>query len=235
MFLDGERSILIPLHCNLRKPFRGETPISSSHAIPPMPTPLVLPIHVEANRDAMYDKLTALLYTNVTKQSIKDTSNTIPPESVQDDAENLLPSPPTLPTETTLLLIANEKDATTTLLTYSFQTSQSYLFTPSTSHLQLSSPQTNTALRRRYVAVQKARDAGSVGILIGTLGKGGYLKLISMLRKRVLEAGKKPYLLALGKINEAKVANFAECDVFCMVACPESTVVDSRVPLPSFT
>jgi len=68
---------------------------------------------------------------------------------------------------------------------------------------------------------------------MGTLGKGGYLSLISMLRRMTLESGKKPYLLALGKLNPAKVANFAECDVFCIVACPESTVVDSRViPLP---
>jgi diphthamide biosynthesis enzyme Dph1/Dph2-like protein len=197
-----------------------------------MPIPWVLPIHIEANPDIIHDELIALKYTNITKQPIKDTSDTILPQSIQDEPDNLLPSPPTLPPETILLLIADEKDATTTLLTHSFQTSQSYLFTPTTSHLELSTPQTNIALRRRYVAVQKARDAGSVGILIGTLGKGGYLKLISMLRKRVLEAGKKPYLLALGKINEAKVANFAECDVFCMVACPESTVVDSRV-LPS--
>jgi diphthamide biosynthesis protein 2 len=102
-----------------------------------------------------------------------------------------------------------------------------------TSSLSLSSPSTNLTLRRRYVAVQKARDAGTVGIIMGTLGKGGYLSLISMLRRMTLESGKKPYLLALGKLNPAKVANFSECDVFCIVACPESTVVDSRViPLP---
>ena len=45
----------------------------------------------------------------------------------------------------------------------------------------------------------------------------------------LLNRGKKPYLLALGKLNPAKVANFSECDVFCIIACPESTVVDSRV------
>ena len=53
-----------------------------------------------------------------------------------------------------------------------------------------------------------------------------------MLRAMILEGGKKPYLLALGKLNPAKVANFSECDVFCLIACPESTVVDNRVPLP---
>lgn len=45
----------------------------------------------------------------------------------------------------------------------------------------------------------------------------------------ILQRGKKPYLLALGKLNPAKVANFSECDCFVIIACPESTVVDSRV------
>ena len=110
-------------------------------------------------------------------------------------------------------------------------------YSPTTTTLSLSTPATNLALRRRYVAVQKARDAGTVGIIVGTLGKGGYLNLITKLRQMVLVRGKKPYLLALGKLNPAKVANFAECDVFCIIACPESTVVDSRVsstPLHSF-
>lgn len=135
--------------------------------------------------------------------------------------------------DTTLLLIADPRDTTTALLTYHHLCHQIYTFSPQSSSFSLSSPSTNLALRRRYVAVQKARDAGSVGIIVGTLGKGGYLDLISMLRKMVLDRGKKPYLLSLGKINPAKVANFSECDVFCIIACPESTVVDSRVcPFP---
>ena len=131
--------------------------------------------------------------------------------------------------ETTLLLISEPDKSITTLLTYQYLTDACYTYSPKSSKLILSSPTTNLALRRRYVSVQKARDAGTVGIIVGTLGKGGYLTLISLLRKMILDKGKKPYLLALGKLNPAKVANFAECDVFCIIACPESTVVDSRV------
>src|SRR5208282_1058618 len=183
--------------------------------------------------DPIFNHLISIGYTNITKHPIPSTNTIITPQSPATTTENLLPTMTTLP-ETTLLLIAEPTDSTTTLLTYHHLTKQIYTFSPSTSILTLSSPTTNLALRRRYVAVQKARDAGTVGIIVGTLGKGGYLNLISLLRKMILERGKKPYLLALGKLNPAKVANFAECDIFCIIACPESTVVDSRVShLPS--
>jgi diphthamide biosynthesis protein 2 len=142
--------------------------------------------------------------------------------------KDLLPTTPSLP-NTTLLLIADPKDCTTTLLTYHHHTKEIHTYSPQTNSLTLSTPSTNLSLRRRYVAVQKARDAGTIGITVGTLGKEGYLTLISHLRTLILHKGKKPYLLALGKLNPAKVANFAECDVFCIIACPESTIVESRV------
>lgn len=37
-------------------------------------------------------------------------------------------------------------------------------------------------------------------------------------------AGKTTYVISVGKPNPAKLANFGEIDVFCMLACPESTI-----------
>jgi diphthamide biosynthesis protein 2 len=176
--------------------------------------------------DAIYDRLASSGYTNIRKHPIPDTHDIITPSTLSH--ATLLPPATPIP-DTTLLLIADPKDSATTLLTYHHLCPEIYTFSPQTSSLALSSPATNLALRRRYVAVNKARDAGTIGIIVGTLGKGGYLDLITLLRKMILERGKKPYLLSLGKLNPAKVANFSECDVFCIIACPESTVVDSRV------
>lgn len=33
----------------------------------------------------------------------------------------------------------------------------------------------------------------------------------------------------MGKLNVAKMANFMEIDVFVLVACPENTLIDSKV------
>lgn len=184
---------------------------------------------IQADRDTLYDRLLSLGYTNLIKHPIPNTEKVIHPNTLA--GRDILPTSPSLQ-ETTLLLIAEPKDSTATLLTYHHHTKEIFTYSPKTDTLLISTPSTNMALRRRFVAVQKARDAGTVGIIVGTLGKEGYLNLISLLRKLILQKGKKPYLLALGKLNPAKVANFAECDIFCMIACPESTVIDSRVTCP---
>jgi diphthamide biosynthesis protein 2 len=175
----------------------------------------------------VYERLTSLGYTNLTIPPIRDTHDILYPSVTLAATPPF--STPSLPQDTTILLISDPADALSTLLTYHALTSQIYLFAPSTSLLTLSSPSTNTLLRRRYVAVHKTRDAPTIGILVSTLGKQGYLPLISKLRSMILAKGKKPYLLSLGKINPAKLANFAECDSFVMIACPESSIVDSKV------
>ena len=55
-----------------------------------------------------------------------------------------------------------------------------------------------------------------------------YLSIIENLKKLIVSKGRKPYLLALGKPNPAKLGNFLEIDVFCLVACPENSLLDNR-------
>ena len=49
-----------------------------------------------------------------------------------------------------------------------------------------------------------------VGIVVGTLGVQRYGDVVRSLRKMVEDAGRKAYTLAVGKVNVAKLANFAE-------------------------
>lgn len=48
-----------------------------------------------------------------------------------------------------------------------------YRYDPNTQVVIVESTKTNKMLMRRYTAVQKARDADVIGILVGTLGVGG--------------------------------------------------------------
>ncbi|PWN34403.1 diphthamide biosynthesis protein [Meira miltonrushii] len=97
---------------------------------------------------------------------------------------------------------------------------------------QNESGRTNRLLQRRYVAVQKARDAQTVGLLVGTLGLRSYLPLLQHLRTHLTEVqGKRVYTISVGKLNPAKLANFQEIDVFVLVACPENSLVDSAAGL----
>jgi diphthamide biosynthesis protein 2 len=49
-----------------------------------------------------------------------------------------------------------------------------------------------------------------------------------MSRKR-----KKCYTISVGKLNPAKLANFMEIECFVIVACPENSIVESKVSQPT--
>ncbi|XP_003801251.1 2-(3-amino-3-carboxypropyl)histidine synthase subunit 2 isoform X1 [Otolemur garnettii] len=82
--------------------------------------------------------------------------------------------------------------------------------------------------RRRYL-VERARDARVVGLLAGTLGVAQHREALAHLRNLTQAAGKRSYVLALGRPTPAKLANFPEVDVFVLLACPLGTLA----PQPS--
>ena len=58
-----------------------------------------------------------------------------------------------------------------------------------------------------------------------------YLPLISHLRKILAKAQKKSYTISVGKLNPAKLGNFMEIECFVLAACPENSVIESKVRL----
>ncbi|KAG9332962.1 hypothetical protein JZ751_013991 [Albula glossodonta] len=85
----------------------------------------------------------------------------------------------------------------------------------------------NRALMKRYYLIERAKDAAVVGILVGTLGVANYLTVIDQLKDTLRKAGKKSYVFAMGKLNVPKLANFLEIDIYVLVACCESSLLDS--------
>lgn len=87
---------------------------------------------------------------------------------------------------------------------------------------------TGRLLGKRYALVEKARDAERVGIVAGTLGVSGNLAVIERVKRVVEAAGRRWYLLMVGKPNAAKLGNFAEMDVFVLVACAQNSLIDCK-------
>ncbi|XP_073344494.1 2-(3-amino-3-carboxypropyl)histidine synthase subunit 2 [Pagrus major] len=85
----------------------------------------------------------------------------------------------------------------------------------------------NRTLMKRYYAIERAKDANVVGILVGTLMMADYLTVIQQLKETISRAGKKSYMFAMGKLNVPKLANFLEIDIFVLIACPENSLLDS--------
>lgn len=86
----------------------------------------------------------------------------------------------------------------------------------------------NRALMKRFYLIEKAKDADIVGIVVGTLAVANYMHILSYLKKMIKDAGKKYYTFVMGKLNIPKLANFAEIDIFVLVACPENSLLDSK-------
>ncbi|KAK1760112.1 putative diphthamide synthesis protein-domain-containing protein [Echria macrotheca] len=85
---------------------------------------------------------------------------------------------------------------------------------------------TQRLLGRRYARVLRLASAGVIGILVNTLSVANYLSSIDTIRKKIEAAGKKSYTVVVGKLNPAKLANFAEVDGWVVVGCWESSLVE---------
>jgi len=93
-------------------------------------------------------------------------------------------------------------------------------FDPETGHVEDGLPvHVTRTLRRRFFYIEKAREANIVGILVGTLGAAGYGNAVQRLRRAAQAAGKKTYTVLVGKPSPAKLANFPEIEVSCVVLC----------------
>lgn len=83
-------------------------------------------------------------------------------------------------------------------------------------------------MRRRNFFVEKCKDAQAIGIVVGTLTTDGYLNAVNRIQMLARDRGIRTYLLSVGKINPAKLANFMDIDCFVFVGCPENSIYNSR-------
>ena len=52
--------------------------------------------------------------------------------------------------------------------------------------------------------------------------------MINKLKEVITRAGKKPYEILVGKLNEPKLKNLSIVDLYCLVSCRETSLVDPR-------
>ncbi|KAK2036630.1 diphthamide biosynthesis protein 2 [Colletotrichum somersetense] len=161
---------------------------------------------------------TQLLHTQV----VHDPAGTIPNRSIVDWSSR--EAPETDLSQYSLFHISAPPPA----LLLALQTRMASLHVLSTPSLSTDDPTrtTNALLRRRFARVLTLAAAGVVGILVNTLSVSNYLGSIDLLKRRIAEAGKKSYTVVVGKLNAAKLANFAEVDGWVVVGCWESGLVE---------
>jgi hypothetical protein len=86
----------------------------------------------------------------------------------------------------------------------------------------------NKDLMRRYYLVQQAREAEVVGILVGTLSASQRTPMLRALKALCRRAARKHYVFIMGKLNAAKLANFAEVGVYVLLGSAEHSLLDAK-------
>ena len=133
--------------------------------------------------------------------------------------------PPSASLETFCLLFVGAPSSpalTNAMLTYNAL--PAYVYDPSSPSSSIvpssSSASIRRTLSRRYYLTQRAMSASIVGLLVAALSHAAVLRTLERLKALVKDAGKKSYVVAVGKVNPSKLANFAEVDLWVLVSCP---------------
>lgn len=83
-------------------------------------------------------------------------------------------------------------------------------------------------IMKRSHYIEKCKDAQTLGIVVGTLTTKGYLDIIKHIQELAMKRGVKTYIMSVGKVNPAKLANFIDIDCFVLIGCSENNLYNSR-------
>ena len=133
---------------------------------------------------------------------------------------------PDIPLSDCLMVYVGPESMTLTNWMMTLNKCTFYSYNPLHKQGRLETVAVNRMLNKRFFLVEKAKDAKIVGILAGTLGVADYLLIIRKLKDAIKAAGKKYYTFSMGKLNVPKLANFSEVDVYVLVSCSESMILD---------
>ncbi|VDK57523.1 unnamed protein product [Anisakis simplex] len=131
--------------------------------------------------------------------------------------------------EFTLIFIGQEDSAILPLwlMTYPNCTKM-FSYSPITLESSFSSCSTNRSLRKRLFLIEKIRDARILGVVVGTVAVNAYRSAIERLRQLCKNVSKKLYVLSVGKVNVAKLSNFAtDIDAFILLSCPFGVMLET--------
>lgn len=159
-------------------------------------------------------------YTGVVgTEVVRDPAGAIPNRRIPDaemDAETLK----------TYSLFHISDPPTSVLLALHSRFASLHILSPDASSVDNPTMRTAGLLRRRFARVLSLASAGVVGILVNTLSIANSIQSIDLLRKRIAAAGKKSYTVVVGRLNPAKLANFAEVEGWVVVGCWEGGLVE---------
>lgn len=113
-------------------------------------------------------------------------------------------------------------------LIMTFNRCEIYSYDPETCEMRKEGVQVNRSLAKRFALIEKAKEVSLFGILIGTLSIANSLDILEHIKNILRKAQKEYHIFMMGKINVTKLANFPEIEMFVIIACPETSLLDAK-------
>jgi diphthamide biosynthesis protein 2 len=114
----------------------------------------------------------------------------------------------------------------------SFRLSQNLIsyYSPKTMEIMCTQGSDTREFRERYGGVSRVTEAQIIGIVIGSMGLTSDLtcSVVDRLKILIRTARKKYYCFVMGRLNEAKLCNFPEVDIYCLVSNEDIAVIKSK-------
>lgn len=135
--------------------------------------------------------------------------------------------------ETSTVLYVGEKEEQLSSLLLRLPRHRIVKFSPQDAQAQpIESFQGDTTriFRERYGGVARVKDAKVIGLLVGSMGieTSNLQSIVKQMKQLISASGKKSYCFVMGRINEAKLCNFPEVDLYCLISNDDNAIVPPK-------
>lgn len=103
----------------------------------------------------------------------------------------------------------------------------------STNEITLIRGDNSSVFTQRSGGMLKVKDASTIGIIVGSMGltESSTQLILTRLQTLIQASGRKHYTFAMGRLNEAKLSNFPEIDLFCLISNDEHSMIPPKYVL----
>lgn len=148
---------------------------------------------------------------------------TIPQSKPLSPGEVLGCTAPRIPEGTSLIYLGDGRFHLEAAM-ISNPTAQAYKYDPYEKKFTEEFYDHNMMRANRKRAIDISRSATKYGIILGTLGRQGSVKVLEHIEKRIRSKGKEVVTILLSEIFPHKIELFRDIDVFVQVACPRLSI-----------
>jgi len=130
---------------------------------------------------------------------------------------------------TVIIYIGDKLEQLTAILLHLSQ-NQVIAYSPADNTQRVMQGSSSREFQQRSGGMLRVKEAQTIGIIVGSMGLTADLTQAALHRLQLLiqESGRRHFTFAMGRLNEAKLSNFPEIDLFCLISNDDSSLIPAK-------